>query len=151
MSSVLTLLGDAISHEVVEALRGTGLRHGHGYVIQRLVNGPATATEMAEELGVTQQAVSKVVTELVSLGHLEFVPDLADRRRRPVQLTAEGKLAVERARKTRHALDSRLREALGQRDFDRTMNALRVALDVLGLAERVERRAAQPPGWPRAT
>ena len=145
MSSALTLLGDAISREVLESLRGTCLRHGHGYLMQRLLLGPCTATEIARELGVTQQAVSKGIKELIQLGHVEFVPDTADRRRRPVTLTADGRKAVETARATRRSLDRRLRNALGSPDFDRTMHALRLALEALGIADRVDRRAVQPP------
>ncbi len=145
MSSALTLLGDAVSREVLESLRETGIRHGHGYLVQRLLVGPATATEIAEELGVTQQAVSKAVNELLTLGHVEPAPDTADRRRRPVQLSARGRRAVETAREVRRGIDERLQRALGRREFDRTMRSLGLALTVLGIAERVERRAAQPP------
>ena len=44
LASLLTILGDAVSAEVVAALAGTGLRHGHGYLVQRLLVAPATAT-----------------------------------------------------------------------------------------------------------
>ena len=47
MSSALTLLGEAITQQVLDALQGTGLRPGHGYLIQRLLIGPATATEIS--------------------------------------------------------------------------------------------------------
>src|SRR3954452_20172529 len=98
LSSSLTLLGDAVSGIVSEALAGTGLRHGHGYLVQRLLVGPATASEVADELGVSQQAVSKAVKELVPPGHVEPVADEADGRRRPVRLTARGRRAVATAR-----------------------------------------------------
>ncbi|GLY17106.1 hypothetical protein Kisp01_41210 [Kineosporia sp. NBRC 101677] len=146
MSSALTLLGDAVTGQVLETLRGTGLRPGHGYLIQRLLAGPATATEIAEELGITQQAVSKVLKELAALGHVEPAVDPANRRRRPVALTATGRNAVEATRRTRAEIDARLREALTPEGFDTTMAALNVALETLGLGERVRRRTVQPPG-----
>ncbi|MEV4346432.1 MarR family winged helix-turn-helix transcriptional regulator [Actinoplanes sp. NPDC049596] len=145
MSSALTLLGDAITQQVLRALDGTGLRPGHGYVIQRLLTGPATATEIADDLGVSQQAVSKVFRELLSLGHIEVAAAGDDRRRRPMALTATGRHAVETARAARRRLDAQLREALGADRFDTTMAALRTALDALGLADRVRRRAVRPP------
>src|SRR5690242_12245399 len=120
LSSALTLLGDAVSARVLTALEGTGLRHGHGYLVQRLLVSPATATEVAQELGVTQQAVSKAVAELVSLGLVETVPDPADRRRRPARLTPSGRHAVASARAARAQVDATLREALGDAAFERT-------------------------------
>lgn len=144
LSSSLTLLGDAVSAIVREALVGTGLRHGHGYLIQRLLVGPATASEVADELGVSQQAVSKAVKELVALGHVEPVPDDTDGRRRPVRLTTQGRRAVGTARTARREVDRRIRDALGDDAFARTSAALVVALDALGLAEQVRRRAVRP-------
>ncbi len=145
LASALTLLGDAVSARVTEALAGTGLRHGHGYVVQRLLVAPATATEIAAELGVTQQAVSKVVAELVTLGHAEVVADPADRRRRPVGLTARGRAAVRAARAARSEVDSTVRAALGDDEFARTLAALTTALEALGLGDRVRERRVRPP------
>src|SRR4051794_10234323 len=74
LSSALTLLGDRVSGAVLEALHGTGLRHGHGYLVQRLLVAPATATELAADLGISQQAVSKTLKELLALGIVEGFP-----------------------------------------------------------------------------
>lgn len=146
LASALTLLGDTVSRSVVAALEGTGLRHGHGYVVQRLLVGPATATEIAAELGISQQAVSKAVVELTALGHVETAPDPADRRRRPVRLTARGQAGVTRAREARAAVDDRVRQALGETRFAETRRALLDALDALGVGDQVRRRAVRPPG-----
>ena len=146
MASALSLLGDGVDAAVLEALEGTGLRRGHGYLVQRLLLGPATATEIADDLGVSQQAVSKALRELIVLGHVEHAPDGVDRRRRPVRLTAKGREAVARARATRRTLDQRLRDALGDEELERLRSALLVALDAFGLMDRVARRAARPPG-----
>jgi DNA-binding MarR family transcriptional regulator len=138
------VLGDAVDGRVLDALAGTGLRHGHGYIVQRLLVGPATATEIAQDLGVTQQAVSKAVKELEVLGHVAAVADPSDRRRRPVRLTARGHEAVRVARATRAQIDATLRDALGDAAFDDTMAALRVVMEALDLADRVDRRAVRP-------
>jgi DNA-binding MarR family transcriptional regulator len=142
---LLTILGDAVSRQVVEALDGTGLRHGHGYLVQRLLVAPATATEMAAELGITQQAVSKTIKELVALGHVEMTTDPADSRRRPARLTRRGRAAVTRARAARQHMDDRIREALGIRRFDRLVADLDQVLDALGLRDDVNRRTVKPP------
>lgn len=145
LASLLTILGDAVSSEVVSALDGTGLRHGHGYLVQRLLVGPTTATEMASELGISQQAVSKAVKELVGLGHVEMTVDPADSRRRPVRLTRRGRAAVSRARAARKVLDDRVRDGLGNQRFDGLVADLERVLDVLGLRDAVERRVVPPP------
>jgi len=149
LASALTLLGDVVTARVLDALAGTGLRPGHGYVVQRLLVAPATATEMAEELGVSQQAVSKSVQELVALGMALPVADEGDRRRRPVRLTAAGRGAVRRARTARRAVDEQAREALGAEGFEETLANLTVVLDALGLGDRVRRRAVPPPAGDR--
>ena len=144
-TSAVTLLGDAMSRVVLQALEGTGLRHAHGYLIQRLLVAPATATEIAADLGITQQAVSKSVKELVTLGLVEFVQDTKDNRRRPVQLTKQGRQAVDISRQTRRAIDQRIRHALGDQDFDHTFQALAAVIDTFGLATAVQRRTVPPP------
>ena len=49
--------------------------------MQRLVEGPGTVGETAASLGVTQQAVSKTVRELVDLGYVAQTVDAAGVRR----------------------------------------------------------------------
>src|SRR5439155_20774778 len=51
-----------------------GLRDSHGYVIQHLIEGDRTITELANRMDVTQQAASKMIAELVQLRILELVP-----------------------------------------------------------------------------
>ena len=146
LASALTLLGDAVSRTVLEALSGTGLRHGHGYLVQRLLVAPATATEIADELRISQQAVSKALKELAALGHVETVPGSVDRRRRPVQLTARGRDAVETARTARRGVDEQIRAVLGDEELERTLGALKAAMSALGMTDGVQRRAVRPPG-----
>lgn len=146
VASALSLLGDAVDHSVLQALAGSGLRKSHGYVVQRLLVAPATATEIAVGLGVSQQAVSKTVQELVDLGHVEHLTDARDRRRRPVRLTPTGRRAVARARSARAAFDARLRDAMGGERVEALLVLLQSALDALGLGDDVGRRAVPPPG-----
>lgn len=145
MSSALAILGDLVSHRVLEAVQDTGLRHSHGYLLQRLLVGPATASEIAHELDITQQAVSKSVQELLRLGHVEAVTDPSDGRRRPVRLTEQGAAAVETARRARNDIDRRIRAAVGDAAFADALAVLRTALTTLGLSDRVSRRAVRPP------
>ncbi|MGY1794503.1 MarR family winged helix-turn-helix transcriptional regulator [Geodermatophilus sp. SYSU D00525] len=145
LASVLSLLGAAVDDAVLRALDGTGLRRGHGYLVQRLLAGPATATEVAAELGVSQQAVSKTLRELADLGYVGPAGDAEDRRWRPVALTPAGRRVVQVARETRADVDARVRAAVGDERFEACRDVLLDALDVLGLGEQVRRRAVRPP------
>ena len=71
-----------------------GVKGVHGYVVQRLLEGPRSASVMASELGVTQQAVAKWVAELRALDLVTDAPAGADARERRVQLTDQGKACV---------------------------------------------------------
>ena len=56
-----------------------GVRESHGYLIQHLIESDRSITELADRMGVTQQAASKAVAELIAIRILEAVP-AKDRR-----------------------------------------------------------------------
>lgn len=58
-------------HEGVLARGFEGLRPAHGFAFARLSRGGATATDLAAHLGVTKQAASQLVDELVRKGYAE--------------------------------------------------------------------------------
>lgn len=66
------------------------LRPAHGFAFLRLSHGGATVTELAEHLGVTRQAASQMVDELVGRGYLDRRPHPSDARARLVVLTDRG-------------------------------------------------------------
>ena len=145
---LVSLGGTAIEGMVLTALgeRGLqGVRSRHGFVFQRLLAGPATATEMARTLGVTQQAMSKTVRELVALGYVVETRDPADARRRPVALTATGQEVVDVSRDARRSLEERVRSTVGEERAEVAAEVLAAMLDLLGLSEPVSRRAVPPP------
>jgi DNA-binding MarR family transcriptional regulator len=144
----LSHIGAAVDAYVLVELRKArlhGLRKGHGYVIQRLILGPATASEMAELLGVTQQAVSKTVGELVKLGYVRQSVDSGDRRRRPLTLTARGRRAVEVSRAARAGLEEQIGKSAGSRRLAAAKAVAAITADLLGIADRIETRSVQPP------
>lgn len=147
-ATMLQLLAGAVDAAVFAELRRCGLgglTHAHGYVVQRLIAAPSTASEMATVLGITQQAVAKRVAEMVRLGVVEMIDDEADRRRRPVKLTDRGWEAVHAARRARAAVSRRIHEAIGA-DADAWERGLRMAIDGVELADRVATRSVQPSG-----
>ncbi|MCI3275576.1 MarR family winged helix-turn-helix transcriptional regulator [Streptomyces cylindrosporus] len=67
-----------------------GVRPAHGFAFTRLAPDGATVTELAVHLGVTKQAASQLVDDLVRKGFAERRPHPVDARARLVVLTERG-------------------------------------------------------------
>jgi DNA-binding MarR family transcriptional regulator len=145
---VLTqLAGHALAQATQERLAATGhdaLRARYGFVFQHLVAGPATIGDLAARLGVTQQAASKTVAEMVDAGYLTREPDPADARVRRVALSARGRRAVADARAARAALERTIARRLGPRSTATLRRALLEVLEVAGGTEAVAARRVLP-------
>ncbi|UUU20938.1 MarR family winged helix-turn-helix transcriptional regulator [Streptomyces sp. DSM 40750] len=70
--------------------RGFEVRPVHGFAFTRLAPDGATVTDLAVHLGVTKQAASQLVDELVRKGYVERRPHPEDARARLVVLTERG-------------------------------------------------------------
>ncbi|WP_405580012.1 MarR family winged helix-turn-helix transcriptional regulator [Streptomyces sp. NBC_01092] len=77
-------------HDGVVARGFEGLRPAHGFAFARLAPDGATATDLAVHLGVTKQAASQLVDEIVRKGYAERRPHPDDARARLVVLTERG-------------------------------------------------------------
>ncbi|MEP7023527.1 MAG: MarR family winged helix-turn-helix transcriptional regulator [Actinomycetota bacterium] len=76
---------------------GTGLRAAHIQVFEHLDREGTRLTQLAERAEISHQAMGELVTELVTGGYLERVPDPADGRARLVRPTAKGLTELGRA------------------------------------------------------
>src|SRR4051812_49945962 len=77
------LLAESLNASMLDSLRERGhpeLRYSHGFLFQQLVEGSRPVGEIAANLGVTSQAVSKSVRELETLGYVSREADPADAR-----------------------------------------------------------------------
>ncbi|MFJ7179079.1 MarR family winged helix-turn-helix transcriptional regulator [Streptomyces massasporeus] len=77
-------------HEGVLARGFEGVRPAHGFAFARLAPDGATVTDLAAHLGVTKQAASQLVDEMVRKGYVERRPHPEDARARLVVLTGQG-------------------------------------------------------------
>ncbi|MEU0221320.1 MarR family winged helix-turn-helix transcriptional regulator [Streptomyces sp. NPDC006265] len=77
-------------HEGVLARGFEGVRPAHGFAFARLAPDGATVTDLAAHLGVTKQAASQLVDEMVRKGYVERRPHPEDARARLVVLTERG-------------------------------------------------------------
>jgi DNA-binding MarR family transcriptional regulator len=120
-------------------------RSADGVVIQHLVDGPRSVTDLAGRMGVTQQAASKAVADLEARGYVARRPDPDDRRARRVTLTERGRSVVAAARRHRADVDAEVAAHVGAR---RTAAARRTLLNVvhaLGAEPALRSRRVRPP------
>jgi DNA-binding MarR family transcriptional regulator len=123
-----------------------GVRVRHGYVFQRLLVAPTSITDLAGTLGVTQQAMSKTVAELISLGYVEASNDPSDARRRVLALTAHAHASIQEAHAVRAELEASIESVVGADRLAAARDALEALLAALGVADRVAQRAVPEPG-----
>lgn len=143
LASSLRLAVDEM-HERLAAEGFADLRPVHGYLLNAAAAGGVTASELASLLGITKQAVAKVVDELVSLGYAERSVASDDARRRPVTLTARGRAALTASARIQHDIEQEWASAAGGRRLATT----RVALEgVLHAAEAEGRTVSLRPTW----
>ena len=146
LATLAALAGDAASSHLLEEVRRHGqVRVSHGYVVQLLVGGTPTIGELAQQLGVTQQAASKSVVELERLGYVERVVDAGDSRVRRVRLTSQGRRVVADARRARARLEARLERTVGAARLEVARDVLIALLEEVGATDAVANRRVRPP------
>lgn len=140
------LLAEVLNAETLERLAAEHpqVRYAHGFLIQQLVEGPRPVGEIAENLGVTSQAVSKSVRELEALGYVGRRGDAADGRVRRVALTERGWAVLEEGREIRARLNAELAEVLGAERLEAAASTLRAALEARGAMPAVSARRVRP-------
>jgi DNA-binding MarR family transcriptional regulator len=114
----------------VATVGGESMRPSFGFVIRAVATEQPTVSRLAELLGVTKQAASRLADDMVSLGYLERVADPADRRRTLLRLSPTGERVRARAASESDTLEAELRERFG----DEQVGHLRALL--IDLVER---------------
>jgi DNA-binding MarR family transcriptional regulator len=89
------------------------LRPAHGFALQAIGLGGATATEVGRRLGVSKQAAGKTIERLEDLGYVQRVGDRHDRRRKLVRITPRGIEALTLSAMIFEDIRSRWDHALG--------------------------------------
>jgi DNA-binding MarR family transcriptional regulator len=148
LSLVSLFAGWALADELQRRLAADGLddlRFADGFVFQHLVEGPQTIGALAERLDVTQQAVSKSVTDLERRGYVARRADPDDARARFVALTARGEAAIDGGRRHRAAIEAELAERLGARRVESARRLLADVVTDLGADAAVRGRRVRPP------
>lgn len=67
------------------------VRPAHGFVLLATRDGSTTTTDLAGVLGVSKQAASKLLDQMVAGGYVERTPDPSDARQRVIALAPRGR------------------------------------------------------------
>lgn len=141
------VVANGFSARVLRQLATAGFgdtRFSHGFVVQGLLAGDTTVTQLAERLGISVQAVSKTVKEMESLGYVARTPDANDRRAARLALTAKGRANLAASRKARADVVSSLKKALGKKRSRDLTELLRLAATEFGGLESLATRRVRP-------
>jgi DNA-binding MarR family transcriptional regulator len=122
-----------------------GMRPSYGFVIRAVANESPTINRLAELLGVSKQATSKLVDEMVAAGFLQREVDATDRRKISVQLTPRGTAVRERALEESASIERELNRSLGKDDVAACRRVLMRFLEKHGQLEHALARRARSP------
>ncbi|HET7761931.1 MAG TPA: MarR family transcriptional regulator [Phycicoccus sp.] len=143
LASSLRLAVDQM-HERLAVAGFDDLRPIHGYVLNAADGVGVTASALATVLGITKQAVAKVVQELVALDYVERQVAPGDARRRPITLTPRGHAALEASARIQREIEQEWASAVGERRLATTRAALE---GVLAAARAEGRTVSLRPTW----
>jgi DNA-binding MarR family transcriptional regulator len=89
------------------------VRPAHGFALQAIGLGGATAAEAGRRLGISKQAAGKTIERLEELGYVHRAGDEQDRRRKLVRLTPRGVEVLALSAMIFDDIRSRWQDALG--------------------------------------
>jgi DNA-binding MarR family transcriptional regulator len=101
------------------------MRPAHGFAMQAIGFGGATATEVGRRLGISKQAAGKTVERLEALGYVQRAGDGLDRRRKLVRLTPRGIEALTLSAEIFNDIRARWAQTLGRERVDDLEASLR--------------------------
>ncbi|WP_433267575.1 MarR family winged helix-turn-helix transcriptional regulator [Actinosynnema sp. CS-041913] len=106
-------------HEHLAEHRLEPLRPAHGFVFRYLAAHPhPTAVDLAAHLGVSKQAATKTVAELVDWSYVRRTPHPTDRRAQSLALTAKGRDYLRLADRLWAELDEEFARIVGPAEFE---------------------------------
>jgi DNA-binding MarR family transcriptional regulator len=107
----------------------TGLTQSQLSFLGALDCGPNSASQIANDLGISRQAVHKTVKELEGFGWLKSEVDPIRRNQRIITFTNEGERMMSEARALFKQLDKKLFESWKPEDIDAVFALLQSSLD----------------------
>ncbi|WP_310778178.1 MarR family winged helix-turn-helix transcriptional regulator [Mycobacterium sp. Z3061] len=106
-----------------------GIRPAQAVALVPLATGGLHASDLAERLGVSRQAVAQAVTALERHGYVTRGPNPQDARTRIIELTPRGRQTLRVMRSTASELEASWEQKLGQRRLGELRATLQLLLD----------------------
>lgn len=104
------------------------VRPAYGFVLLAARETPVTVSALAEDLGMTKQAASKLAESMLAAGLLQRGAEEGDQRRRPLVLSAEGHRLLAEVEEIYAALEARWAERIGADGVERLRTDLRAVV-----------------------
>ncbi len=105
-----------------------GIRPAQAVALVPLAAGGMHASDLADHLRVSRQAVAQGVMALEREGYVTRVPDAADARARIIELTPRGRQVLRVMRSNAIALEKRWQQILGERRLGELRKSLQMLL-----------------------
>lgn len=107
------------------------LRAAHMTLFPHIAYSGTRATEIADKLGISKQAVGQLVGELVAMGALEQVPDPSDGRAKLIRFSTAGQMGLSEGLKVLADLEKDLEKRIGKHLMRQLHQALLAVEEVL--------------------
>src|ERR1700742_725020 len=114
--ALVNLVAASVAPRLRAAFAGAGLdgiRPGQAVALVPLAAGGLHASDLADRLRVSRQAVAQAVAALERHGYVTRVPDPVDARARVIELTPRGRQALRVMRSNALDLEKRWQQVLG--------------------------------------
>jgi DNA-binding MarR family transcriptional regulator len=140
-------LADRLGRAVATA-GGEAMRPSFGFVLRAVAAEEPTVSRLAELLGVSKQAASRLADDMVSLGYLERAADPEDRRRTRLRLSRTGQRIRTRALAESRTIEDELRERFGDREVGHLRALLIDFVERHGGADEIAAGRSRAPDEP---
>ena len=140
LAIILVAANRCLSDRLIAAVRQTGARDARpafGFVIRAVDAEEPTVTRLAELLGVSRQAASKLADEMVQRGYLLRAPTPTTAGARACASAPRAGACASARRRSRPTIEAELRAAVGDRAVDGLRRALLAFVEREGALDEV--------------
>jgi DNA-binding MarR family transcriptional regulator len=105
-------------YNVVQGAGFTDLQPTHLLLFRYPTIINARPSELADQIGITKQAMNDLLRQLEDRGYLELTPDPTDRRAKRISLTKRGVALADLTRNAAQQVSDEWSQAVGHKRFD---------------------------------
>lgn len=131
--------------QAVAPVSGGAMRSSYGFVLRAVAAEEPTVSRLAELLGVSKQAASRMADDMVIAGFLQRTEDSVDRRRTVLRLTDSGDAVRNRALAESNAMEDELRERFGSAAVQQLRELLVDFVERHGGGAEIDARRSRAP------